>query len=305
MVKYFKKTMLRTIKSRGFTIVELLVVIAIIGLLASIIFVATKDASKKAQYAKVFSFATTINHAIGAESVGEWKLNEGTGTSTADSSGNNTTLYFYGAPLPPVWILNDGIPELSWAVDPGALAACLISGAGPSTCAPASGGNVSTSSPLNLGGKSITITLWARNTATVGTADRYFIRLWDTTSSQGQYGVYKENSPNVLRLFLGSSIYTNDTDPLPTTGEWTFIVVSYDKNSNIVKGYLNDKNISFSGPASPVAWDTLLNPAYLRVGYALGARVDDIHIYADVLSTSQVRQLYAEGATKHGVAVNE
>lgn len=76
---------------RGFTVLELLVVIAIIGILTSISIYLFKDGRDRANVAAGQQFASSMHSLYGSGMVGEWRLNEGSGTIANDSSGNGLT----------------------------------------------------------------------------------------------------------------------------------------------------------------------------------------------------------------------
>jgi len=76
---------------KSFTLIELLVVISIIGLLSSIVLVATKGSRAKAQIAKALEFGQTIHTSLGSEAVGIWDFDNCT-ASDASGYGNNGTI---------------------------------------------------------------------------------------------------------------------------------------------------------------------------------------------------------------------
>lgn len=80
--------------SLGFTLVELLVVIGIVGLLSSIIFAITRGADEQGRIAKGLYFSQHLHNSLGAYAAGIWNLDEGSGTTTDDTSGwqSNGTL---------------------------------------------------------------------------------------------------------------------------------------------------------------------------------------------------------------------
>lgn len=85
------------LKQKSFTLIELLVVIAVIGLLSSIVLVSMDlpGQRQKARIAKSLEFSSSIQNALGAEAVGIWEFDEGSGTVATDRSGlgNNGTIY--------------------------------------------------------------------------------------------------------------------------------------------------------------------------------------------------------------------
>lgn len=81
----------------SFTLIELLVVISIIGLLASIVLVATQGSRDKARIAKGLRFSQSIETALGSEAAGLWSFNETLGSTVYDASGYSNNGAVYGA----------------------------------------------------------------------------------------------------------------------------------------------------------------------------------------------------------------
>ncbi|MDD5555599.1 MAG: LamG domain-containing protein [Candidatus Pacebacteria bacterium] len=79
--------------NKSFTLIEILVVIVIIGILSAFIIVSMAGVSSKANIAKGQAFSNSLRNSLLMNLISEWKLDEGTGTSVADSwSGNTGTL---------------------------------------------------------------------------------------------------------------------------------------------------------------------------------------------------------------------
>ena len=88
-------------RERAFTLIELLVVIAIVGILAGLAVVSMSGATEAARIAKLKVYSNSIRSSLMGDRVSEWKFDEGTGTTTADTVGtNNGTLL---PALGPVW----------------------------------------------------------------------------------------------------------------------------------------------------------------------------------------------------------
>ena len=84
-------------KYRAFTLLELLVVITIIGILASIVIVSMSGSTDSATIAKGKIYAQQIHALLGANALGVWNFDEGTGTVVKDLSGYNNHGVITGA----------------------------------------------------------------------------------------------------------------------------------------------------------------------------------------------------------------
>jgi prepilin-type N-terminal cleavage/methylation domain-containing protein len=84
-------------KQKGFTLIELMVDIAIVGLLSSVILVATKGSTDKANIAKTMQWSRSIESLLGPYAVGIWNFDEGSGTTVSDLSGYGNDGAIYGA----------------------------------------------------------------------------------------------------------------------------------------------------------------------------------------------------------------
>ena len=83
---------------QGFTLIELLVAISIISFVSSIVISSVNTAREKARIASGRQFEANMHHAYAAGSVGIWLLDEGTGTTANDASGNGFHGTFSGTP---------------------------------------------------------------------------------------------------------------------------------------------------------------------------------------------------------------
>lgn len=87
----------------AFTLIELLVVIAIIGILSGLIVVTMNGVTAKATIAKGQVFSNSLRNALILNLVSEWKLDEGSGSSTMDSWSRVNNGILYGTTHLPVW----------------------------------------------------------------------------------------------------------------------------------------------------------------------------------------------------------
>jgi len=84
--------------NRAFTLLELLVVITIIGILTSIVVVSMSGSTDSATIAKGKSYAQQVHALLGANAVGVWNFDEGTGTTVKDISGYGNDGAIHGDP---------------------------------------------------------------------------------------------------------------------------------------------------------------------------------------------------------------
>ncbi len=262
-------------KNKSFTLIELLVVIAIIGLLSSIVLVNMKGTRDKARIAKGLEFSQSVNHALGAYAVGIWRFDEGIDTIAYDSSGygNNGTINgaSYTTGILGTALSFNGVNDYVNAGNDASLDAV----------------------------EEITISLWVK---------------WVGNAGGAAYAQVVTRPPN-LRLWVydtrqilwtvdgatGGSHYlisTNDTAGKVTNSGWTHVVATFD-TSDTLKIYLNGVlNNSTAGPTQI----TGISGVNLRIGAYYGSfngLIDDVRIYTQALSTSEIQKHYAEGLERH------
>ncbi len=96
-------------KTKSFTLIELLVVIAIIALLVVIIAIPTRSVIRNARIATTLQYEASLHKNLGADIVGWWQFDEGSGSIAKDISGKNNHGTIYGStPEGNRWV--DGVP---------------------------------------------------------------------------------------------------------------------------------------------------------------------------------------------------
>jgi len=267
---------------KAFTVIELLLVIAIIGLLSSIVLVATKGIREKAQVASFFQYDATIKHTLGADIVGEWLLDEGSGVTAKDSSGSGNDLTVN--PSWAQWESSSAAPELKGAIK------AINSNLGVyKTTIPAS-------SPLNLGGGSFTISCWVKTMIYTSGPHRFFI----FSITNGSYYLGKDTSNRAI-LYVGGVGTTADATTLLTEGEWSFVVGTYDQDQNKAAIYINGDKVK-EQTLTPTIWQKGTTTGTARIGYAaINNSFDQVRVYSEKLSSAQIYNLYVEGVQTHGL----
>ncbi len=287
-------------KNKSFTLIEILVVIVVIGILSSFILVGMSSISQKANFAKGQAFFNSIDNSLLLGRVSLWKLDQVSGTNpatTIDAWNSNTGTFHDGVSTACVFSSGSTVcPQL------------IISGECPSgNCLSFDGVNdyVNYGSGSNLSITNyITICGWIksydvssrRDILTKGNAD-YLLSVY------GHVGT----GMLAFRFNIGGSYYGpqgNINDVQINT--WNYIVGTY--NGSIANTYSNGvikSSIDVTGNISTSVSDLNLG---LYSTYYFGL-IDDVRIYDQALSSSQIQQNYYIGINKlfknSGIALDD
>jgi prepilin-type N-terminal cleavage/methylation domain-containing protein len=273
--------------NKSFTVIELLVVIAIIGVLASIVLVSLSGTRDRAQIAKTLLYSNQVYHSLGADIVGNWDFDEGSGTTALDSSGYYST----GT------IMNGA----SYTTDTPQKAA----GQGAGKYALSFDGSndyvrVADKNILDFGTGDFTLSLWFKTNGNPSAESEILSKY----SSVG-YVVYI-NTSGVLYFYIRDGSNLRQGGPSGyLDNKWHHVAVTsdYDGYSRIyVDGALKgSSNTTFTAPIS--------NSIDLTIGsYTNGTNpflglIDEVRIYSAALTSAEIQKLYAEGAASHGIAM--
>jgi len=292
MLSFLKKKSFFNEKSRGFTLAEVLMVIAIIGLLSSIVLVATRGARERAEIAAMLQFSSNLHHSIGAYLVGEWRFSEGSEDDLADSSGYGNDGTWNGAGAH--WA-DSGVSQLGMAgqFSTGGVASYI---------------EVLDDESLDVT-NALTIQVWFK--PYVIPSEAVFL-----VSKEQSYDVRLEGSPAEIQFYvwpdsvgwgLVGVVYSFKSD------KWYHVACTYYSGSPIehpvFKIFLNGTLIieevkdEVFGPKDIQNTSNPLHFGRSTLGFA--GLMDDIRIYEEELSSAQIKKLYVEGAGKRGLLTKE
>ena len=272
---------------KSFTLLELLVVITIIGILSSIVIVSMSGSTDSATIAKSKSYAQQVHALLGANAVGIWNFDEGTGITLTDISGygndgtlnkgaNGTGLDWVASDIEGTalqfdgvddYVLADNIPELNFGTN-----------------------NFTLSGWINLGDNNST---W-----------KFIFGKKGVSGSEVGYAIYRVSGTDTITLHIadGTSYTYNNMISLQRN-EWYHVVVVRDF-SDPKNGYffINGEKKEFSNNvfAGDISSDHKFSMGRNASGgsYYFNGLIDEIHIYTEALDASAIQEHYVQGLKK-------
>ena len=261
--------------NKSFTLIEILVVIVVIGILSSFIVIITGTITDNANIAKTKVFLNSLDNSLLLARVSQWKLD----SNANDSWGTN----------PGTWSDAGGgeYTSASWRTS----SECVSDGclAFDGTDDRVNCGNV------NITGETLTMSAWFYSTATnIG----WILAKNNLAPADIQYGFYKDTSSAVNRIYVYLDGISPAQSPVNSisNNKWYNVAVLY--NGTNVAIYING-----SLSRTPQNYSTsLLSTSYdLNIGkrnpdnYFFGGLIDDVRIYNQAISTSEIQENYFLG----------
>jgi prepilin-type N-terminal cleavage/methylation domain-containing protein len=269
---------------KSFTLIELLIVIAIIGILSSLVIARFSNVRDNARIANTLQWSAGIHRTLGANLVGYWPLDEGSGTIAYDISGYNRHGDIIGDPT---WV--DGVP-------------------GTGVQVPKFNGTddyVDTNNLFNFSqDDSFTVSFWVnfedhshKASAAAGLVGKahYYDNSWS---------IWLYNDHRILFELSGNptrqgriSCYT----PFLNIQTWYHFIATY--NDGLMKVYLNSDLVDFKNYSKLGDFnnsnEVKIGARHADTGRRLEGSISDVRIYDTALTAEEVGRMYAETKDKY------
>jgi len=301
-IEYSKGFTTTSSHSCGFTLIELLVVVAVLGILAGGILIALNIGGTidKASLTKAKKFAASLENGLAISQVGKWSFEDADTSDTAtDTSGysNNGNL---GGP-------DSCITAIGLGACPTKLtaSACEL---GLGKCLSFDGTDdyveIPNSPSTNFKTGDFTLSAWLKTnttgaskgiieTATVGFGELKSLRINDSAvSGKLTFFVRGATGPDIQ---LDADVNINDNNWHHVVGVRNGTSFRLYKDGVLVKQGSGDAGDTDTGTSWRIA-------RTFDVSSYTSTLIDQVQIYSEALTLSQIHQLHAEGLIRHALA---
>ena len=271
---------------KGFTLIELLVVVAVLGILAGGILIALNIGGVlgKANLTKAKKFAAQLERGLVISQVGKWSF-EG---NVNDTSGYNNTGTLQG--------------NATYDVS------CDKLGFGQCLKLDGDGDYVDMNTKVLNSAGNFTLSAWIKPTAAISPSGPYPSIVSEIGSPAAGQFILRITDTFRIQFFRQTGVL-NNTDIITTNtaialGQWYHIVaVNLGGTSTTLQVYINGTKDSAVTTTS--FWGGSVVPRTL-IGYDLNGYftglIDEVQIYSEALTLSQIQHLYAQGVISRALA---
>lgn len=267
-----------------------MVVISIIALLSSVVLASLNAARDKARIAAGARFAQSAHSALGAESVALYNFEEGPGSTANDLSLNGNDGTVSGATYSP----NTYHSGSRYALD--------FDGSNDFVSILHSDDQLLTTG--------FTISAWI-NPEGLGERNGVIVHKASDASSAGGYRFVVSNANDRVLFAInnGTNRYTAD-GAVPFDGKWKHVAVSVSPSARVTF-YVNGAQSGVPGNTGALSGITTTNALCIGNRSGVGTcttdrtfngLIDDVRIYSQAFTASEIGRIYAEGAKERALA---
>ena len=272
-------------QNRAFTLIELLVAISIIGILSTVVLASVSNARESAKQKSALQFSAQNDRIMGADAIGMWNFEEGSGTNVGDVSGWGNHGTVSGA-IFTTDTYNVGVSKQALTFD---------------------GVNdyVSMNIPDLSGSGDVTVSVWVKIFSFSGSSSsRPFVSDWNTWSPGSQKGfilrTYSDQTVPSFWIADGTNYTAVYATKQITLNKWCHVVGTF-KAGSVFNIYMDGMRVGSGTPLTQYVRETS-TPVYIgrggiNAGYFHGT-IDDVRIYARSLTAQEVKEQYLAGIEK-------